>query len=356
MLIEVTTNRKRNHVTWLVNYIREKELPPIKHTLDECYALLAPVMPGSTLVMSTPRRESVKGTITRVGTRIVKTVCHAAQTPRWLALRLITGQLANAQVAPSQNLHLQLQTQHAQTVTLHPKSDIHIPQLDTLSHHLNDAIRTIKATLDFDADGNFMKAQLRVLSQLVADSAAILKGPPREDPDSSWTTQSCPPEHFDPELGRHTSWYFGLQDSLIVLWIRILEPVDAPVHLGTKLGLAIGTVRRLEHDETGLIFDYVLNKKSSTEKNTKPNLPPRSPGDPIPPQVKNSPASSSGSTEGIVPGEYTPIHVREKVRVETADPKLMSLSAKLNSVKATLSRVEANIEAVLTNLANKPTA
>lgn len=46
----------------------------LRHGLEDCYALLAPIDPGSTLVMSTPRNEKVKGTITRVGTRIVKGV------------------------------------------------------------------------------------------------------------------------------------------------------------------------------------------------------------------------------------------------------------------------------------------
>lgn len=46
----------------------------LKHGLEDCYALLAPIDPGSTLVMSTPRNEKIKGTITRVGTRIVKGV------------------------------------------------------------------------------------------------------------------------------------------------------------------------------------------------------------------------------------------------------------------------------------------
>jgi len=75
MLIKVVTDQQRNHVPWLINYIRERELPPIKQTLDECYALLAPVLPGTTLVLSTRRNELVKGTVTRVGTRIVKAVC-----------------------------------------------------------------------------------------------------------------------------------------------------------------------------------------------------------------------------------------------------------------------------------------
>ena len=58
----------------------------LKHGLEDCYALLAPIDPGSTLVMSTPRNEKVKGTITRVGTRIVKGV-------RYVLLRLRYGGL-----------------------------------------------------------------------------------------------------------------------------------------------------------------------------------------------------------------------------------------------------------------------
>ena len=64
---------KRRELAWIVE--RTLEIcEELKHGLEDCYALLAPVDPGSTLVMSTPRNERVKGTITRVGTRIVKGV------------------------------------------------------------------------------------------------------------------------------------------------------------------------------------------------------------------------------------------------------------------------------------------
>lgn len=53
----------------------------LKHGLEDCYALLAPIDPGSTLVVSTPRNEKVKGTITRVGTRIVKGVSRNPSSP-----------------------------------------------------------------------------------------------------------------------------------------------------------------------------------------------------------------------------------------------------------------------------------
>ena len=74
MLIDARSGVKARHVAWLVRYTFDEELPPIKQALDECYALLAPVLPGSTLVLTTPRNERVKGTVTRVGTRIVKAV------------------------------------------------------------------------------------------------------------------------------------------------------------------------------------------------------------------------------------------------------------------------------------------
>lgn len=64
---------KKRELAWIVGRTL-KACEDLKHGLEDCYALLAPVDPGSTLVMSTPRNERVKGTITRVGTRIVKGV------------------------------------------------------------------------------------------------------------------------------------------------------------------------------------------------------------------------------------------------------------------------------------------
>jgi hypothetical protein len=71
---------KRRELAWIVE--RTLEIcEELKHGLEDCYALLAPVDPGSTLVMSTPRNERVKGTITRVGTRIVKGVSRPQRQP-----------------------------------------------------------------------------------------------------------------------------------------------------------------------------------------------------------------------------------------------------------------------------------
>lgn len=64
---------QRHELEWLLNELRET-LETLKSGLEDCYALLAPAEPGSTLVVSTPRAEIVKGHVTRVGTQIVKGV------------------------------------------------------------------------------------------------------------------------------------------------------------------------------------------------------------------------------------------------------------------------------------------
>lgn len=260
----------------------------------------------------------------------------------------------------------------------------------TLTRHLDDAIEAIKTTLDNPPNPEFTKAQLRLLSTLVSDSYSILKGLPLTDSDPLWTTQSCGSTHFQPHTGPQMSWYFGLQESFVVLWIRVVEPVDTPMHLGTKLALAIGTVRRLEHDEMDLQFEYAHNVIEADERSRRPGPPPVPIGTPgakalelaqhpagsngtsnhpppttttaiskfaglaglrnlAAPQTSSRPSSSSSTRSTFRTGEFTTVHVREKVRVESADPKLMSLSSKLLSLKHTLERVEENLAAVLKN-------
>ena len=254
-------------------------------------------------------------------------------------------------------MHLQLHTQPAQTISLRPKSNIHIAPLVTLTNHLNDAIKITKSTFDVPANPSFLAAQLRLLSNLIADSLSILKGHPASPDDgggldTAWTTQSCASEHLQPDPGPALSLFFSLSDSLLLLTIRVLEPAHAPVALGTKLGLAIGTVRRVEHDETDVVFDYLHHACDPLDHPVTPH-PARDPDAPEPPRRAGKSAGGgvrmTSTPERIEGGVFTPVVVREKVRVETADPKLMSLEAKLNSLRLTIARVEANLGTVIAN-------
>ena len=70
---DMGSQKQARELEWLLESL-QGTLQSLKAGLEECAALLAPVEPGSTLVLSSHRSENVKGTVTRVGTRIVKGV------------------------------------------------------------------------------------------------------------------------------------------------------------------------------------------------------------------------------------------------------------------------------------------
>ncbi|KAF4963358.1 hypothetical protein FSARC_8608 [Fusarium sarcochroum] len=274
----------------------------LKHGLEDCYALLAPIDPGSTLLISTPRNEKVKGTLTRVGTRIVKG-----------------------------SIHLQLRTIPPQTLSLSQTDAIHIQGLDALHGYLNQSIDLLAITLSKPQDARSLASTLSILADSLSDSLAILKGPPLTDSDPAWQMCSSPPSQFVPSIGPNISFYLGLQESCIILWLRALEPVHAHVHFGTKLGLAIGTVRRLEHDEMDTIFRYNTQGSSIGSKRGSARHTPE-------------PRSSAADVDS---NDIQEVYVREKVRVESADPSLISIQSKLSYLGHMLGQARRNIAEVL---------
>ncbi|KAG8424679.1 hypothetical protein J3458_001451 [Metarhizium acridum] len=270
----------------------------LKHGIEDCYALLAPIDPGSTLVMSTHRNEKVKGTVTRVGTRLVKGT-----------------------------LSLQLRTLPAQQLTISPLEPIHIPPLDAIFTNLTQSIDLLGLLLDNTPapTADSIASALAALAECLAESAGLLKGSASGEPDPAWQTASCPAHHFSPALPPNLSFHMTLQESSIVLWLRALEPADAPVHFGVKLGLAIGTVRRLEHDEMDTVFRYDPDGDGSCE-------PKRGLGG----------ARTSGKRD-----RTENVFVREKVRIESADPSLISLYSKLGFLSHMLGQARYNLAAVM---------
>ncbi|KAK4464576.1 RAVE subunit 2/Rogdi [Cladorrhinum samala] len=345
--VAVETSEKRE-LDWLVQELHET-LTNLKQGLEECYALLAPIDPGCTLVLSTPRNEIVKGTITRVGTRIVKGT-----------------------------IHLRLHTLPHQTITINPEHPIHLGPLTTLNSLLTNSIDLLDLTLSYTTSSNsdhgssapFLSAQLRLLSQSLSESVSLLKGGPSSPSgasdsaapsaaaaadDPSWTSRSASPAHFLPPLPtisssspsspqQSLSFFLTIQESSLILYLRTLEPANAPVHFSTKLALAIGTARRLEHDEADRVFGY---RAAST------TVPPQEQhhhhhhhhqvtdrGEEMPPL---GPVLSGTRTTK----KEVDVYVREKVKVESADPALLSLAAKLTALAHTLALARRNLAAVM---------
>lgn len=114
-----------------------------------------------------------------------------------------------------------------------------------------------------------------------------------------------------------------------MLVLRVLEPVDAPVNFGVKFALAIGTVRRLEHDEMDLVFRFSPEGDGSTEH-------PHPEGQAAPKKSKAHIASQSSE-----------VYVREKIRIDSGDPSLISVYAKLGYLNHMLGQARRNLAAVM---------
>ncbi|KAI1198244.1 hypothetical protein F5X97DRAFT_333448 [Nemania serpens] len=338
-------------LTWLLQNL-QSTLLSLKHGLEECYALLAPIDPGSTLVLSTPRAELVKGHVTRVGARLVKGT-----------------------------IHTRLRTTAPQTLSINPARPIHLAPLAALNTILTQAVDLASlccgeagraGEADRASTAAVLSSQLRLLAQGVDDAAAILKGsPPAPSPpatntsrpgtaaadagvastdrggggggENDWTQYSAASTSFTPPLGPALSFHVTIHDACLVLHLRTLEPADAPVNLGIKLALAIGTARRLEHDEAEKVFAYVRHESD--------------PRDPQPYPTRGSRGSAAGrdggagagagASHGGSGGEVERVYVREKVRVESADPSLLSMSTKLSALSNTLSLARRNLATVM---------
>lgn len=297
----------RLELQWLLQSL-QSSLGSLKDGLEECAALLAPKEPGSTLVLSSLRSENVKGFVTRIGTKIVKGDIH---------LRLTTLPPNTARTQTNSNPSTRL------TFAQSPQTpDLVLPQLFAVKSLINDSLDIIDVSrwTGQSTDASFMSGQIRLLHDHLRNAKAYLKGPipgePIESiPGGEWWLNSVQAEVFQPPLPDAISLHFTIQDANIVLTIRTLAPTSpggtpstpnegtfslSGLNLRNKL-LGLGP-KPPNHDEVGEIFEW------------------------------------RGQQD---------VTVREKARVETGDPSLMSVAAKLSALSHEVARMRYNLRIVM---------
>ncbi|BCS29299.1 uncharacterized protein APUU_70869A [Aspergillus puulaauensis] len=260
---------------WLLRSLQDS-LASLREGLQECAALLAPKEPGSTLVLSSLRSESVKGFVTRIGTKVVKGD---------IQLRLSS-----------------LSSRGAPTARLCLSNSSDAPEL-ALSQlvSVRDSVRQCLDIVDVSTwtgdplDARFIYSQLHLLGETIAEGRQMLKGE-TDIVRGKWWETSAPDNMFDPPLPPHLSFHLSIADSALVLYLRTLESTTqthTPTAFATDISLTGFSIRdrlfgsrQASHDEAGDVFSWK--------------------GD----EVK----------------------VREKVRVESQDPSLMSVMAKLTAL------------------------
>lgn len=198
-----------------------------------------------------------------------------------------------------------------------------LPQLVSVKALINDSLDIIDVSrwTGQSTDASFISGQLKLLHDHLGAARGCLKGPvPSQEHDASvpsgeWWTSSAAEDVFDPPLPPHLRLHFTIQDANLVLTIRTLAPTSASgtpstptadtsfslsgFNLRSRL-LGLGT-RLPTHDELGELFQW------------------------------------RGREE---------VTVREKLRVETGDPSLMSVAAKLSALEHEVGRWRMNVRIV----------
>lgn len=164
-----------------------------------------------------------------------------------------------------------------------------------------------------------MSGQLHLLHEILSEAKSNLRGHPSPGPDipsnadpalATWPSNLIDSACFTPRPPSDLAIELSLSEASLIIVVRTLEDARAPQNLGTKLAFAIGAQRRLEHDEMDGAF-------------TIPKL---------------AGAPSQGGRE---------VRVKEKVRVESGDPSLMSLLAKVAALEHTVDQARTALKVVM---------
>lgn len=217
---------------WLLNLLQES-LASLKSGLQECVALLAPNEPGSTLALSSLRSESVKGFVTRIGTRITKGDIN---------LRLST-------LPPPRSLS---------SYPVHLQNPLPLPQLTALLNLLNQALDIIDISrwTGDPHNGAFISGQLRLLADTIEEAQQTLRG--GEDvAGGKWWEDAMSEDTSSPPIPPTLSLHLSIADAALLLHVRTLAPPSTPelsltgLSLRTRLGLS---PRPPVHDELNQVF------------------------------------------------------------------------------------------------------
>jgi hypothetical protein len=174
---------------WLLKSFQES-LASLRDGLGECADLLAPKEPGSTLVLSSLRSESVKGFVSRVGTRITKGVSQVSQPPKLLFRRPNANPLV-------QDIQVRLNSLPPSRGAVGTRlcfsgapgaPELVIGQLTSLRDLVSQSLDVVDvSTWTGDPlNASFISGQLRLLYENLSEARTLLKG----DPESLWWEKS----------------------------------------------------------------------------------------------------------------------------------------------------------------------
>ncbi|POS88413.1 hypothetical protein EPUL_000050 [Erysiphe pulchra] len=258
-LKEAEEEARIKELSWLLESLEEDTFQALKSGIEECLALLAPVHPGSTLVLSSHRSENIKGHVTRIGSQIVKGTFN---------LRLRTHAPYNLSISPVSSTATVAKSNHGFYLPSLKKLSTLLEQaLDCLnSVHFSSGSQNDQAS-SINSTSATIFSQLRLLCSLFHESLSILKGSDLYPAQSTllassqcdtkaWNEEPLESVIFTPELPSTLALNINISDCSLLLTIRVLEPCSQTPTISSLFLAGIGVQRRLEHDEMDQEFLY----------------------------------------------------------------------------------------------------
>jgi hypothetical protein len=168
----------------------------------------------------------------------------------------------------------------------HPLALDPLISLRTLLNQSLDCVDISRWTGD-RSSAPFISSQLHLLHTLIHEARTTLKGPTLEPPPPDWPSYTPDAESFSPELPPSLALTLTISEASLLLTTRILVPADEPPDLRSRFTTAFLGPQPPTHDEEGKV--YVLGERK--------------------------------------------VRVKEKIRVESADPCLIAVGAKLAALE-----------------------
>ncbi|KAG9517019.1 hypothetical protein KCV07_g6482, partial [Aureobasidium melanogenum] len=291
---------RQRELSWLLDAFQET-LSSLKSGLEDCSALLAPRDQGSTLVVSSHRSEAVKGFITRNGSNITKG----------------DVQLRLASLAPPRG-----QTSYKLSISTSPSAPaLRLKQIAEVRTLINSSLDVVDATTwtGDKRDANFISGQLTLLHENIRDAKAVLKADPAaQDADKTWASEPLDDKIFDPPPPPNLSFHLSISDAALLLHVRTLEPASS----------------------TGSSTPSGGSGPSFTGFGLRDRLAHALGAGPRPP--------AHDEAEDVFTYRGTQVRVKEKVRVESQDPSLISAMAKLAALEHTVELGRRALDVVMT--------
>ncbi|KAK6496417.1 hypothetical protein TWF481_002436 [Arthrobotrys musiformis] len=304
-------------LAWLITEIQESLLS-LRSGLEECLSLLAPSQPGSTLVLSTSRSEGLKGFVTRVGSGIVKG-----------DMQVKMHGLANTKGLGYYRLQLSGQSE----------TSLHLPQLTDCRNFVQSALTTLPSSASVQTqkslslptktasaviDSKLLTSQLDSLLSDIRSARGILKATPKSN---LFPYHAVDGGLFEPTLPENLALDVTIQDAAIVTEIRLLEYVNTPSagYAGITAALA------------GMNIDQHLSNFNFREKIAGA----------FKGRKQTAAGAVDGGEEGVCVYKGVEVRVKERIRVESQDPSLMSVVAKLGALEHNLAMGRTSLEIVM---------